>query len=224
MGKPKNNLIIFQINFLLAIYFIILYHNIIMEYLVDGYNVIRFSEMFSASSLELQRNKLIDFILRYNPQGKNKITVVFDCKSSNPYEPDSWTTTTIKGIKTIFSEGQKSADDVIVEYVENSYKPYNIVVVTNDKGIYRRIGGNGAKKMSVAEFIYNRAKEEKTINNVIRMKQKDDFSAISRELSDLWLKEDNKEEKNQKQKKNKNKNSEMEFDITAELSDLWLKE
>lgn len=194
-----------------------------MEYLVDGYNVIRFSEMFSASSLEQQRNKLIDFILRYNPQGKNKITVVFDCKSSNPYEPDSWTTTTIKGIKTIFSEGQKSADDVIVEYVEESQRPYNIVVVTNDKGIYRRIGGKCAKKMSVAEFIYNRAKEENSVNNVIRIKQKDDFSAISRELSDLWLKEETKEEKNQKIKK-KNKNSDTEFDITAELSDIWLKE
>lgn len=194
-----------------------------MEYLIDGYNVIRYSEMFSASSLEQQRNKLIDFILRYNPQGKNKITVVFDCKSSNPYEPDSWTTTTIKGIKTIFSEGQKSADDVIVEYVEESQRPYNIVVVTNDKGIYRRIGGKGAKKMSVAEFIYNRAKEENTVNNVIRIKKKDDFSAISRELSDLWLKDDGSEKQKQKSKK-KNKNSDTDFDITSELSDLWLKE
>lgn len=194
-----------------------------MEYLVDGYNVIRYSEMFSAGTLEQQRNKLIDFILRYNPQGKNKITVVFDCKSSNPYEPDSWTTTTIKGIKTIFSEGQKSADDVIVEYVDNSQRPYNIVVVTNDKGIYRRIGGKGAKKMSVAEFIYNRAKEDNTVNNVVRVRQKDDFSAISRELSDLWLKDENKENKNQKTKK-KNKNFDTEFDITSELSDIWLKE
>ncbi len=192
-----------------------------MEFLVDGYNVIRYSEIFSAVSLEQQRNKLIDFILRFNPQGKNKITVVFDCKSSNPYEPDSWTTTTIKGIKTIFSEGQKSADDVIVEYVETSQRPYNIVVVTNDKGIYRRIGGKGAKKMSVAEFIYNRAKEENTVNNIVRIKKKDDFSAISRELSDLWLKDDNVEEKNKSKKKDKN--SDTEFDITSELSDLWLK-
>ncbi len=193
-----------------------------MEYIIDGYNVIRYSEMFSARTLEQQRDKLIDFILRYNPQGKNKITVVFDCKSSNPYEPDSWTTTTIKGIKTIFSEGQKSADDVIVEYVEESQRPYNIVVVTNDKGIYRRIGGKGAKKMSVAEFIYNRAKEENIVNNVVRIKQKDDFSAISRELSDLWLKEESPENKKEKSKK-KSKVWDSDFDITSELSDLWLK-
>ena len=54
------------------------------------------------------------------------------------------------------------------------------------------------------------------------MKQKDDFSAISRELSDLWL----KEEKNQapkKENKKQKKNADTEFDITAELSDLWLK-
>ena len=191
-----------------------------MEYLIDGYNVIKYSEMFSARTLELQRDKLIDFILKYNPQGNNKITVVFDCRSSNPYETDGYTTTTIKGIKTIFSEGQKSADDVIVDYVEKSQKPYNITVVTNDKGIFRRIGGKGAKKMSVSEFIYNRAKEQTKINNIVKVKQKDDFSAISRELSDLWLKEDN----NDKEKNTKKKKVDNDFDITAELSDLWLKQ
>lgn len=191
-----------------------------MEYLIDGYNVIKFSEMFSGRDLESSRNKLIDFILKYNPQGKNSVTVVFDCKSSNPYESDGYTITTIKGIKTVFSEGQKSADDVIVDYVENSRKPYNIVVVTNDKGIFRRIGGKGTKKMSVSEFIYNRAKEQKQTKNVIRIKQKDDFSAISRELSDLWLKED----KTSKIKTKKKKSNDTEFDITAELSDLWLKD
>lgn len=192
-----------------------------MEFLIDGYNVIKFSEMFSARTLELQRDKLIDFILKYNPQGNNKVTIVFDCRSSNPYEADGYTVTTIKGIKTIFSEGQKSADDVIVDYVEKSQKPYNITVVTNDKGIFRRIGGKGAKKMAVAEFIYNRAKQEKQTNNIIRMKQKDDFSAISRELSDLWLKEEKKPKKEIKKKKNNS--NDTEFDITAELSDLWLK-
>lgn len=190
-----------------------------MEYLVDGYNVIKYSEMFSARSLELQRDKLIDFILKYNPQGNNKITIVFDCRSSNPYETDGYTTTTIKGIKTIFSEGQKSADDVIVDYVEKSQKPYNITVVTNDKGIFRRIGGKGAKKMSVSEFIYNRAKEQTKATNIIKIKQKDDFSAISKELSDLWLKEDN----NNKETDKKKKKVDNDFDITAELSDLWLK-
>ena len=191
-----------------------------MEYLIDGYNVIKYSEMFSARTLELQRDKLIDFILKYNPQGNNKVTIVFDCRSSNPYDPDGYTVTTVKGIKTIFSEGQKSADDVIVDYVENSQKPYNITVVTNDKGIFRRIGGKGAKKMAVAEFIYNRAKEQTKTNNIIRIKQKDDFSAISKELSDLWLKEEKQPKKENKKKKNKD----TEFDITAELSDLWLKE
>ena len=190
-----------------------------MEYLVDGYNVIKYSEMFSARSLELQRDKLIDFILKYNPQGNNKITIVFDCRSSNPYETDGYTTTTIKGIKTIFSEGQKSADDVIVDYVEKSQKPYNITVVTNDKVIFRRIGGKGAKKMSVSEFIYNRAKEQTKATNIIKIKQKDDFSAISKELSDLWLKEDN----NNKETDKKKKKVDNDFDITAELSDLWLK-
>ncbi len=193
-----------------------------MEYLVDGYNVIRSSEMFSSGDLESSRNKLIDFILKYNPQGKNSVTLVFDCKSSNPYETDGYTVTTTKGIKIIFSEGQKSADDVIVDYIENSKKPYNITVVTNDKGIFRRIGGKGAKKMAVAEFIYNRAKKQPT-NNVVIIKKKDDYSAISRELSDLWLKEDNNDSLITNPKSRKKKAEDDDFDITAELSDLWIK-
>ena len=93
-------------------------------------------------------------------------------------------------------------------------------MVTNDKGIFRRIGGKGAKKMTVAEFIYNRAKEQTKPNNVIIMKQKDEFSEISRELSDLWLKEEKQPKKENKKQK---RSADTEFDITAELSDLWLK-
>ena len=74
--------------------------------------------------------------------------------------------------------------------------------------------------MAVAEFIYNRAKEQSRPNNIIRMKQKDEFSAISKELSDLWLKEEKQPKKENKKQK---KNADTEFDITAELSDLWLK-
>ncbi len=188
-----------------------------MEYIIDGYNVIKYSEMFSCRRLEFSRNKLIDFILKYKPHGNNLITVVFDCKSDNPYEFDGYTATSVKGIKTIFSEGRKSADDVIVEYVENSKKPYNIVVVSNDKGIHRRIGGTGAKKMEVADFIYARAKKQTQTNNTIQPQQKNDYSKISKELSDLWI---SKEHEQKKEKTNKKPDN---FDITSELSDLWIK-
>lgn len=160
-----------------------------MEYIIDGYNVIKYSDLFNAKNLETSRNKLIDFIIEYQPHGKNNIIVVFDCKSKNPYEFDGYTKTSIKGIKTIFSEGQKTADDVIVDYIENSEHPYNIVVVSNDKGIFRRIGGKGSKKMSVADFIYTKTKQKTPISNIIKIRQKDDYSEISKELSDLWLKE-----------------------------------
>lgn len=161
-----------------------------MEYLVDGYNVIKYSDLFNANNLESSRNKLIDFIIKYHPHGKNPITVVFDCKSKNPYEYDGASKTLIKGIQTIFSEGQKTADDVIVEYIENSEKPYNIVVVSNDKGIYRRIGGNGTKKMSVDAFIHIKYKNEACRKNFSNENNKtnDDYSEISKELSDLWIK------------------------------------
>jgi predicted RNA-binding protein with PIN domain len=159
-----------------------------MEYIVDGYNVIKYSDLFNAESLEFSRNKLINFILKYRPNGNNKITVVFDCKSKNPYEFDGSAQTSIKGIPVIFSEGQKTADDVIVEYIEKSEKPYNIVVVSNDKGIYRRIGGKGAKKIPVSDFIRIRDKNKTSSKIPQTETNRHDYSEISKELSDIWLK------------------------------------
>ena len=46
-----------------------------MEYLIDGYNVIKYSEMFYARTLELQRDKLIDFILKYNERDMRKCEI-----------------------------------------------------------------------------------------------------------------------------------------------------
>ncbi|MDR0617834.1 MAG: hypothetical protein LBG23_03610 [Endomicrobium sp.] len=51
-------------------------------------------------------------------------------------------------------------DEIIVEIVEMPETPYNITVITNDKGIRRRIGTSGAKNESVEMFLSRGSREK----------------------------------------------------------------
>ena len=161
-----------------------------MEFIIDGYNVIKndkYSHLFESKTLEKSRNNLLNFIYINKPQGNNDITIVFDCRNKNPYEFDGYSTSTVIGTRIIFSDGQLRADDVIVELVENSKNSSNIMVVTNDKGIKRRIGGSGAKIKSVEDFILKGLKNIKKTDNISKIEQKDNFEQINEEFLEKWL-------------------------------------
>lgn len=161
-----------------------------MEFIIDGYNVIKndkYSHLFESKTLEKSRNNLLDFIYSNKPQGDNNITIVFDCRNKNPYEFDGYSTGTVVGMRIIFSDGQLRADDVIVDLVENSKNSADITVVTNDKGIKRRIGGSGAKTKSVEDFVMKGLKNIKKTDNISKMEQKDNFEQINEEFLEKWL-------------------------------------
>ncbi|MDR1942325.1 MAG: NYN domain-containing protein [Endomicrobium sp.] len=162
-----------------------------MKYIIDGYNVINSSDIFIASTLEGRRNKLIDFIAQNRPHGslKNSATIVFDCKSKNPYESNGYNVFHVGAIEVIFSDGIVLADDIIAEIVDNSQSAYNITVVTNDKGIRRRIAPSGAKYESVETFIAKGYKEK----NAKRARDyenlpTDEKECINEEFERIWLK------------------------------------
>jgi len=100
----------------------------------------------------------------------NRITVVFDGKegrgcslfSSGGYpnkpefpHPDKSKTT----LNIIFSKGE-SADEVIKRTVQDSSKPGQIIVVSDDKGIVYFTNSLGAKAMSPAEFLCEEKKPQ----------------------------------------------------------------
>lgn len=160
-----------------------------MRYIVDGYNVINCSDMFSASTLEGRRNKLIEFISQRRPHGslRNSVTVVFDCNSKNPYESHGYNRSHIGDIEIIFSDGVVSADDIIAEIVDTARNPYEITVITNDKGIRRRTAPSGAKHESAENFISKGAKQ-KNIKRADESLNSDIKEEINEEFEKLWLK------------------------------------
>ncbi|MCL1971980.1 MAG: NYN domain-containing protein [Endomicrobia bacterium] len=160
-----------------------------MHYIIDGYNVINCSDKFAASTLEGRRNKFIDFISQNRPHGslRNSITVVFDCKSKNPYESNGYNRSHIGNIEIIFSDGIISADDIIAEIVDNAENPYEITVVTNDKGIRRRTAPSGAKHEAVESFL-DKGSKQKNINRSREALSGDIKEEINEEFERLWLK------------------------------------
>ncbi|MDR3195739.1 MAG: NYN domain-containing protein [Endomicrobium sp.] len=160
-----------------------------MHYIIDGYNVINSSGEFSASSLEERRNRFVEFIQSGRSSGslRNSVTVVFDCKSKNPYEAGEYNKSQVGDIEIIFSCGILSADDIIAELVDESQNPYEITVVTNDKGLRRRTSSGGAKHETVETFL---AKGFKT-KNIKRAKEyfdNNEKDIINKEFIKLWLK------------------------------------
>jgi len=162
-----------------------------MEYILDGYNIIkndRFSDLFNAVSLEKSRDKLLNFIYSCQPQGNNEVTIVFDCRSNNPFDFDGFSSQTIIGMKIIFSDGHLRADDVIVNLIEKSKNAYATTVVTNDKGIKRRLGGSGAKVQSVDEFVLKGIKNSQNKNkDKNRTADNNMTEQINSEFIEKWL-------------------------------------
>jgi predicted RNA-binding protein with PIN domain len=159
-----------------------------MRYIVDGYNVINASDLFISSTLEGRRDKLFDFIRNNRPHGSvnNSITVVFDCRTKNPYESNGYNTSHLGEIEVIFSDGTIIADDIIAQKCDEAENPSEIIVITNDKGIHRRIALSGAKHESVESFIA-KGNKKKNSQRAKKIVSDDIRKEINEELKKLWL-------------------------------------
>lgn len=127
-----------------------------MRFIIDGYNVIKSGlapEAFEGLTLEAQREALLGLIARNSPQGSpnNRVTLVFD-GNYNISMAAGPRTGSPGGPEVIFTEGA-SADEKIEELVLAAGNPSEITIVTNDKGIRRRVGGTGARVMGLEEFM-----------------------------------------------------------------------
>lgn len=158
-----------------------------LQYIVDGYNVVKKSPFLNYKKLKDSRDAFLSFIDKYRPQGSrnNKITVVFDGREDvigfrHNYD-----------FSVIFTKNE-SADSFIKSAVDKAQHPKNIVVISDDKDIKFYCRAQGAKILEVKDFIKKGCKKidgPKTRNS--------DFSEISslqrqkinEELSQIWLKQ-----------------------------------
>lgn len=120
-----------------------------LHYILDGYNVIKRTELFAKMKLEDARGGLVRFIINKRPHGsqRNKVTVVFDGKAGYYTSvPDSGRVKVIFAIKT-------NADQEIKNIVGRSRTPRQIIVVTDDREVQSYVKACSAQVMSCAEFM-----------------------------------------------------------------------
>ncbi len=149
------------------------------------------------SSLKLEdgRRGLVRFVEANRPQGssRNSITIVFDG------QPDIWGGESSAEVRVLFSSGE-TADDLIKRMVENTERPAEIVLVTDDRELGYFCRTNGAQIWSVAQFLTQAHKTGTALKTGVRSKgvgsdrseekRLSDRAAsqINAELARLWLK------------------------------------
>jgi predicted RNA-binding protein with PIN domain len=122
-----------------------------LHVIVDGYNLIGRSSRYREDrrhAMETARDRLIEDLRRYKRFKGFRITVVFDgSQTEGGGLPGS---TTVKGIRILYSRGGQEADDVIVKMVGDA--PEGVLVVTSDREVDRHCRAYGATVVSTEDF------------------------------------------------------------------------
>ncbi len=150
-----------------------------MHYFVDGYNVVYCSDLFSAGTVRVRREKLLRFIEEKKPQGsaRNRVTVVFDGRpGAAAFFPHG-------AVQVVFSCGH-DADKVLKDRVDALSNPREAVMVTNDKAIQRWVRARGVHVMSCAQFLS--AGMTGGSRRISRTLDSESVRSINEELRKIW--------------------------------------
>jgi len=128
--------------------------------ILDGYNVIYAIPVLRKIILKhgpaKARESLIDLCVKYRGSRRDIscIYIVFDAPSRSPQQgcgscPGQLN---FKGVKVIFSQGKKEADDVIIEFLKNNDPAESFIVVSSDNYVCNNSRIYSARVMSPTAF------------------------------------------------------------------------
>ncbi len=153
-----------------------------LHYLIDGYNLIQSKPDRFPDSIRDARSRLIKAIEKNRPQGsfKNRITVFFDGQPGVSSPPE-------KKVKVIYTKGAE-ADDYIVREVLQSKRPAEMMAVTDDKPLRKKVSAAGGNYMPLDDFIIRLFPHKKKAPSIeteknISPQQKEE---ITGELKEKW--------------------------------------
>ncbi len=103
-----------------------------MIVLIDGYNLLK--QIHGKDSHENHRSALVNLLGRYAQKRSHKLIIFFDGGSSPlAYQEKQ------KGILVWFSGHQKSADDLIIDYV-HEHQGKDMLIITLDRDLKHKCG------------------------------------------------------------------------------------
>lgn len=153
-----------------------------LTYIIDAFNLINKIPYLSNSLTP--RSALIDFLRKKHLTGsvRNKVIVVFD-----GYETDDRILD--KSFQILFSDN-KTADDVIKDYVARQKYKKQIFVVSDDREIRFYTKEEGAKSLRISEFLHSgKKKDQQNSNHEEKEVTCSEMIEITEELEKLWVDE-----------------------------------
>ncbi|MFW6134718.1 MAG: NYN domain-containing protein [Elusimicrobiota bacterium] len=149
-------------------------------YIIDGYNLIHCNAEIFSDNIQRARDYLTELIRIKRPHGspRNNITVVYDGQPgvSSP---------SAKEIDVRFTSG-KEADWMIEKIVKEHLNPKEIIVVTDDKRLRKRIRNYKANWMATEDFISRMKKKLKPPKKSESSLSKKEKKVITDEFLKIW--------------------------------------
>lgn len=121
-----------------------------MDYIIDGYNFMFRIQEQKKGSFEKARNTLISLLNEELRIIKTHVSVVFD---SSEQIREFAQSAILENIEVIYAPKGLSADEYIIEIVEQSKNPKTLNIVTSDSGLARQCQHLGAKTTSIDDFV-----------------------------------------------------------------------
>lgn len=135
--------------------------------LVDGYNII-FSweelKKIAADNLDLARNRLIQILCNYRGYKKCEVILVFDAYKVKGEHRE---VEKVGGISVVYTKEAETADMYIEKVSHELAKDFRVRVATSDGAEQVIILGNGAYRVSAAEFYEEVKSAEAEIQKII---------------------------------------------------------
>lgn len=160
-----------------------------LHFILDGYNITRSAKNpMTGGTLEEERGRLVQLVQSRRPQGSaaNRVTIVFDGPEQMPYMNSIGERSYVGDIEVMFSGG-RSADDIIEEIGLRDKPAAETVVVSNDRGLRRRLGGSGVKFISVEEFLARSAKQRGGALSGGKQLDEPEAEEVTGELMRHWM-------------------------------------
>ena len=145
-------------------------------YLIDGYNFLFRLEGTKKKPFETKRNSFIHLLNETLASFKSPVMVIFDSSEQTlTYAQHQ----ALEHLEVVYAPKGKTADNYIIELVETSRNPKNIVVVSSDNGLCRQCQHIGCKTIKVEEFLMSFNKKRK------KEKTKPDYKQLPSEMQRL---------------------------------------
>lgn len=129
-----------------------------MHYLIDGYNLLFRLLDQKSQSLEKKREALIALLDRELSVIKGHVSIIFDSSEEIREFAQS---VKRKNLEVIYAPKGKTADEYILELVEQRKNPKVLVVVSSDSGLTKQCKYLEAQIQTIEEFFAFLAKKTK---------------------------------------------------------------